>query len=238
MLKKLTIEDVAVLREPLVSGRQSPKALGGAIFWGVFMQILVYYLEYTVLGRVTNFPYKEQILTVHFWVTLVLVILSVIYAIPFIYIRSQKTQYLVSILVSQNIAAVFLYISGLFLLGKNQEISEKSLQTFTMVTLSLGVLLYCYCHPIFYFIGEREVSQGFDTRWTSSEIRNENVYSNRHYWKYCSFVYHSICRENFQLSRYRRECHNSFMLCCILYDDFCVAGAARYLVLQVPLQKL
>ena len=142
MLKKLIIEDVSVLREPLVSGRQSPNKLGGALVLGVFLQILVYYLEYAVLGRMTNFPYKDQILTVHFWVTVVLVILSVIYAIPFIYMKSQKTQYLVSILSSQNIAAVFLYISGLFLLGENQEVSEKSLLTFTMVTLSLGVLLF------------------------------------------------------------------------------------------------
>lgn len=142
MLKKLTIEDVAVLREPLVSGRQSPNGLGGALFLGVFMQILVYYLEYTVLGRMTNFPYKDQILTVHFWITVVLVILSVIYGIPFIYKRSQKTQYLVSILVSQNIFAIFSYISGLFVLGENQEVSESSLLTFTMVTLFLGVLLF------------------------------------------------------------------------------------------------
>jgi hypothetical protein len=142
LLRKLTIEDVAVLREPLVSGRQSPNALGGALFLGVFMQILVYYLEYSVVGRMTNFPYKDQILTVHFWVTVVLVILSAIYAIPFIYNRSQKIQYLVSILVSQNIAALSFYICGLFLIGENQEIPENSLLTFTMVTLSLGVLLF------------------------------------------------------------------------------------------------
>ena len=141
MLEKLTIEDVSVLREPLVSGRQSPNALGGALVLGVFMQILVYYLEYAVLGRMTNFPYKDQILTVHFWVTVALVILSAIYAIPLIYKRSQKTQYLVSILVSQNIFAIFLYICGLFLLGENQEVSEKSLLTFTIVTLSFGLLL-------------------------------------------------------------------------------------------------
>ncbi|MBO0589742.1 hypothetical protein I2484_20885 [Sporosarcina sp. E16_8] len=142
MLKKLTVEDVSVLREPLVSGRQSPNALGGALFLAVFMQILVYYLEYTVLGKVTNFPYKDQILTVHFWITVVLVILSAIYAIPSIYKRSQKMQYLVTILVSQNIFAVFLYISGLFLIGENQEISDKSLLKFAMVTLSFGVLLF------------------------------------------------------------------------------------------------
>jgi len=90
LLKNLTIEDVAVLREPLVSGRQSPNALSGALFLGVFMQILVSYLEYTVLGRVTSFPFKDQILAVHFWITVVLVILSAIYAIPFIYTRRQK----------------------------------------------------------------------------------------------------------------------------------------------------
>ncbi|MEK5067106.1 ABC transporter ATPase [Sporosarcina sp. FSL K6-1508] len=140
MLKNLTIEDVAVLREPLVSGRQSPNALGGALVLGVFMQILIYYLEYTVLGRMTNFPFKDQILTVHFWITGVIVILSAIYAIPFIYKRSQKTQYLVSILVSQNAITLSFYICGLFLLGENPEIPESSLLTFTMVTLLFGAL--------------------------------------------------------------------------------------------------
>ncbi|NYF23598.1 ABC transporter ATPase [Sporosarcina sp. JAI121] len=142
MLKKLTIEDVSVLREPLVSGRQSPNALGGTLVLAVFMQSLIYYLEYTVLGRMTNFPYKDQILTVHFWITVILVILSAIYAIPFIYKRSQKTQYLVTILVSQNAFTLSFYICGLFLVGENQEVSESSLLTFTMVTLSLGVLLF------------------------------------------------------------------------------------------------
>ena len=142
MLKKLTIEDVSVLREPLVSGRQSPNTLGRTLVLGVLLQILAYYLEYAVLGKVTNFPYKDQILTVHFWVTVVLVIFSALYAIPLIYKKSQKTQYLVTILVSQNMATVFMYICGLFLLGENQEVSEKSLLTFTMVTLSFGVLLF------------------------------------------------------------------------------------------------
>ncbi|MEK5067108.1 ABC transporter ATPase [Sporosarcina sp. FSL K6-1508] len=142
MLKNLTIEDVAVLREPLVSGRQSPNALAGALVLGAFMQSLIYYLEYTVLGSVTNFPYKDQILAVHFWITTVLVILSVIYAIPLIYRKSQKTQYLLTILVSQNFFAVSSYIIGLFLLGENQEVSESSLLTFTMVTLCLGALLF------------------------------------------------------------------------------------------------
>ncbi|WP_255551641.1 hypothetical protein, partial [Sporosarcina sp. E16_8] len=141
LLKKLTVEDVSVLREPLVSGRQSPNALAGALFLGAFMQTLIYYLEYTVLGSVTNFPYKDQILTVHFWITLILVILSVIYAIPFIYKRSQRTQYLLSILVSQNAFTLSFYICGLFLIGENQEVSESSLLTFTMVTLFLGALL-------------------------------------------------------------------------------------------------
>ena len=141
LLKKLTIEDVAVLREPLVSGRQSPNALAGALILGVIMQSLLYNLESTVLGRMTNFPYKDQILAVHFWITVVLVILSVIYAIPLIYRKSQKIQYLLTILVSQNFFAVSSYICGLFLLGENQGISESSLLTFTMVTLFLGALL-------------------------------------------------------------------------------------------------
>jgi len=91
---------------------------------------------------VTSFPFKDQILAVHFGITVVLAILSAIYAIPFIYTRSQKIQYLVSILVSQNIAAVSFYIWGLFLIGANQEIPENSLLTFSMVTLCLGALLF------------------------------------------------------------------------------------------------
>ncbi|WP_255452323.1 hypothetical protein GGGNBK_04350 [Sporosarcina sp. ANT_H38] len=66
MFAKLTVKDFEVLIGPLESGRQSPNALGGALVLGILLQTLAYYLEYTVLGRMTNFPYKDQILTVHF----------------------------------------------------------------------------------------------------------------------------------------------------------------------------
>ncbi len=140
------------MREPLISGRQSPESLSFALLLSVFLQSLVYYLEYSVAGKMTNFPYRSEILTIHFWVTAVLIILSVIYAIPFIYKRSQRVQYLISILVTQNLVTVSCFILGIFLVGEDSNVAEQSLVTFTKITLFLGVLLFFVTSLRFYIL--------------------------------------------------------------------------------------
>lgn len=149
--KKLTVMDYIVLRGPLVSGRQSPGTLALALILGIFLQSLTYYLEYSVAGQWTNYPHKDQILAIHFWVTAILVCLLAIYAIPFIYMRGQKMQYLVSILLIQNLGISF-YIMSLFLIGENTNLTEQSLLTFTWFTLLLAFLLLVVTSIRFYIL--------------------------------------------------------------------------------------
>ncbi len=167
------------------------------------MQILVYYLEYTVLGRVTNFPFKDQITHSSFLgYSSVSDPLRDLCDSVYLY-RSEKVQYLVSILVSQNIAAVFLYISGLFLLGESQEISEKSLLTFTMVTLSLGVLLFVATVIRFsVLLRKGKYRKGSKRDELRAKFEKENIYSGSNYRKYRTCVYRSIYCENVQFGGY------------------------------------
>jgi len=155
LLKKLTIEDVAVLREPLVSGRQSPNALAGALVLSIFLQALLFALEYFMVGNATAYPYKDEILKVHFWITAGLMVLSLIYAIPAVYKRSGKIQYLVSILVSQNVFSVSFFIIALFLIaleGEGMSFIPQSLLNFTYILLLLGLLVFIATSVRFYIL--------------------------------------------------------------------------------------
>ncbi|MCL6571136.1 MAG: hypothetical protein K6T88_05560 [Bacillus sp. (in: Bacteria)] len=46
MLERLKEEDFEVLKGPLESGRQGPPSLGGTLFLAIFLQALLFSLEY------------------------------------------------------------------------------------------------------------------------------------------------------------------------------------------------
>lgn len=69
-------------------------------------------------------------------------ILSVIYAIPAVYNKSQKFQYLIVTLASQNLGGLSFYIMGLFFIGKGTITTEESILTFTLVTLIFGIIIF------------------------------------------------------------------------------------------------
>jgi hypothetical protein len=151
LLGRLQEDDFKVLRAPLESGRQRPAALAGILVLGAFLQALLFALEYFVAGDSTVYPYKDEILIVHFWFTVGLIVLSLIYAIPAIYNRSGRIQYLLSILVSQNLFSLCLFISALFLIGKDgQGASTESLLNFTYITLAIGLLIFIVTFIRFY----------------------------------------------------------------------------------------
>jgi hypothetical protein len=148
---RLIEDDFEVLRAPLESGRQRPSALAGILVMSTFLQALLFALEYFVAGDSTVYPYKDEILIVHFWFTVGLIVLSLIYAIPAIYNRSGRIQYLLSILVSQNLFSLCLFISALFLIGKDgQGASPESLLNFTYITLAIGLLIFIVTFIRFY----------------------------------------------------------------------------------------
>lgn len=150
--QSFAIEDFAVLKGPLESGRQSPSSLSFALLLTIFLQALLYYLAYYEVAATTIFPNVEKIQVIHFWITAVLIVLSLVYAIPAVYNRSQKIQYLLSILTIQNIGAAFIYIIALFLIGDETDITVDSLIFFTKVTLTIGVLIFIVTCIRFYIL--------------------------------------------------------------------------------------
>ncbi|WP_411747224.1 ABC transporter ATPase [Psychrobacillus psychrotolerans] len=159
MACKLSEQDFEVLKEPLKSGRQSPGSIAGALFLTIFLQGILFSLEYFFVGVNTTYPYKDEILSVHLWITGVLILFSLLYSIPAIYKRSDKMQYFISILVSQNLFSVSFLICALFLIGNDDgsgtKESSESLLNFTYVTLGIGLLVFVLTCIRFYILLQR-----------------------------------------------------------------------------------
>lgn len=133
----------AVLRRPLESGLQSPMNLSGILVLGAFLQAGLYALEFYVVGYSTAHPFKTEILKWHFWISVILVVLGVVFAIPFVYKKLERSQYLISILYSQNLFGVSAYILALFAVTDfDAGLSDDSMMTFTGVTLVTGVFVF------------------------------------------------------------------------------------------------
>ena len=149
MLSKLE-EDFEVLRGPLESGRQSPASLSPMLIISVFLQPLMLMLTYVVAADASIFPYKEIMFVIH-----LIIILSIIFAIPSVYKKYQITQYLVTIFMSQNLLGIFVYLMALFFIGKERNISEESLLTFTFISLLVGLLIFITTCIRFYILLKR-----------------------------------------------------------------------------------
>ncbi len=152
MLHKLKKKDFAVLRGPLESGRQSPDSLPFVLILGIALQLLLHYLTYYEAAATTIFPFIEGMKELHFWITASIIILSIIYSIPVIYKRSQKIQYLVGILCSQNIGTAYVYVIVMFSLGDQKGASVESLITLSKTVLFIAALLFLATCVRFYIL--------------------------------------------------------------------------------------
>ncbi|KQL36828.1 hypothetical protein [Psychrobacillus sp. FJAT-21963] len=155
MFRKLKEDDYGVLRGPLESGRQSPGNLAIVLIIGIFLQALLYALEYFMAADSTIYPYKDEILIVHFWITVVLIVLSLIYALPAVFKRSEKVQNLLVIIVTQNMSSVPFLIMALFLIGNKGEgliATPESLLNFTLIILFIGLLVFFATFIRFYIL--------------------------------------------------------------------------------------
>src|SRR5690625_3081539 len=152
MLNKFKEEDFAVLRGPFESERQSPRALGAILPISIILQGLMYVLTHLGAAENSIFPYTENLFWFHTMVTGLLIIFSIIYSIPNIYNKSQKLQYLITILVSQNLFGVYFYLMALFYIGQGFNVSEESLLNFTYITLAIGVLVFVVTMIRFYIL--------------------------------------------------------------------------------------
>ena len=151
MLSELKEEDFAALRGPFESGRQGPGSLGGMLIFAIFLQALMFSLAYFVGGAESSYPYKQTILEVHLIITIILIMLSIIFGIPSVYKDFQKTQYFITILVSQNLFGLYAYISALLVIGSG-DTNKNSLLMFTFITILAGVLVFMITSVRFYIL--------------------------------------------------------------------------------------
>ncbi|MCL6571135.1 MAG: hypothetical protein K6T88_05555 [Bacillus sp. (in: Bacteria)] len=148
-------EDFEVLRGPLESGRQSPSNLGFVLILSIFLQAMLFALVYFMASATTIYPYKDEILKVHFWLTLILIVFSFLYAIPAVYNRSGKIQYFISILVTQNMSSIPFLIMALFLIGQDGEgiiTTPESLLNLTYILFFIGFLVFVATCIRFYIL--------------------------------------------------------------------------------------
>lgn len=142
-MKDLDYAKFAVLRRPLESGLQSPMNLAGILVLGAFLQAGLYALEFYVIGYSSDHPLKNDILKWHFWISLILIGLGIVFAFPFVYRKLERLQYLISIIFSQNLFGVSSYILALFAVTDIEAgLSDESMMTFTKVTLFAGIFVF------------------------------------------------------------------------------------------------
>ncbi|MGG3965545.1 hypothetical protein [Heyndrickxia faecalis] len=151
MLKKLTVHDFLVLREPFESGRQSPGSLGVALILGSLLQILMLTIEHYLM-KPNYYPNAAEIFKYHLCFSLVLTILSLVYVISHRNIRSQRIQYLLSIVVSHNLSTISFLILMIFLLGTVDGISPSLLQNLTKGILLCGAIVFLITSIRFYIL--------------------------------------------------------------------------------------
>lgn len=150
MLKKLTEEDFFILREPFASGRQSPRSLALAFMLSLFILPLMFFFTHIMMADETIYPKVDALYTINLWSTGILMLLALVFAIERVYMKMQKIQYFVSIVISQNVFGVSWYLSTLYSVGRGGNVTEKSLIIFTMITLLFALLIFVFTFIRFY----------------------------------------------------------------------------------------
>ncbi|WP_042221350.1 hypothetical protein [Oceanobacillus manasiensis] len=154
MFRKLREEDFLALRKPLESKRQSPKSLGSLFILIIFLQCLLLFIEHFV-SEYSIYPNIDNIIKIHLIFSILLMILTLVYAVPWVYMRSQKVQYFLSILVSQNLFGVSAMLLAIIAISAEISTNTISLQRFTTIALFIGVIVFIITCIRFYFLLNR-----------------------------------------------------------------------------------
>lgn len=149
-MKQLEEKDFAVLRKTLESGRQSPSMLGGVLILSIIMTPILFLITYIVMYDQSTFPYKDLMLDIHLYLSIFICILSILFAIPNIYRRFERIQYLIVIIVSQNVFAWLPLVACLFLIGKDPGMQTDDLIWLTVSCLIVGIIIFTVTTILFY----------------------------------------------------------------------------------------
>lgn len=142
MLNSYKEKDFAALRGPLESRRQSPSNLAFILLLCVLLQPLTFLLTNYVLGDETKFSLAVEIKLSHMVLTIILMIFSIVFAIPKVYVKYERGQYLISILVIQNLFTIFGGVGSLYCFGRAFDAEAGALNRFAAITLIVGLLIF------------------------------------------------------------------------------------------------
>ncbi|SHM54618.1 hypothetical protein [Gracilibacillus kekensis] len=151
MLNKLSEEDFLVLRKPLESKRQSPISLGAVFVLAIFCQALLLYLEWFISGF-SNLPLRDIVFQFHFMFSCILGGLSLIYSIPIVYRRYQRIQYLISIIVSQNLFGISSFLLSIIAIGTEMTDDGEVLLQFSIIMFFIGIIVFIITSIRFYLL--------------------------------------------------------------------------------------
>ncbi|GAE32069.1 hypothetical protein [Halalkalibacter hemicellulosilyticus] len=153
MFSKLTEKDFLVLRGPFESGRQSPVSLGSAMILAIFGQALLVFLSFFI-GNYSVLPFTDTLVAIHFWITVVIVALTIVYSFPYFYKNHQKSQYLLSVFTAQNLFTLSPYILILLTMGAKlpEDYILEHIVIFIYITAGVGVILFIATCIRFYIL--------------------------------------------------------------------------------------
>ena len=144
MFRTLREKDFEAIRNSALS-RQTPSNLAGAfiicipLLW--LMYFLVFYVAGDATGDVTNYPLFSEMMLICFWFTVVLTVLMSVFTFRYFYMKFQKIQYILAIVLSHALFSVSVYLAALFIIGKSYRVSEDVLTKITLISLSSMVLV-------------------------------------------------------------------------------------------------
>lgn len=130
MFRTLREKDFEAIRNSALS-RQTPSNLAGAfiicipLLW--LMYFLVFYVAGDATGDVTNYPLFSEMMLICFWFTVVLTVLMSVFTFRYFYMKFQKIQYILAIVLSHALFSLSVYLAALFIIGKSDRVSEDVL---------------------------------------------------------------------------------------------------------------
>ncbi|MFB1051949.1 hypothetical protein [Paraliobacillus sp. JSM ZJ581] len=140
MLNKIPEENFLVLRRNFESELQKPSQLGRIFFVIIFSQAILMALEFFIKSY-SIYPNIDSLVTGHLIVSIILGLFCIIYAIPAMYMKSQRMQYFIFILAGQNLFTVSMYLLTLIIISAEFETDSETLLNFTSIMLTISIIL-------------------------------------------------------------------------------------------------
>ncbi|MFB1099717.1 hypothetical protein [Terribacillus sp. JSM ZJ617] len=140
-MKELKQQDFAAFRSSLESDRQSIESLRIMIIVSIILTAILFSLTYIVVFDYSTFPNKEIIREYHLWITVGITFFSLIFSFPSISKKYQRLQYLLTIIISQNLFGWIFFMAALLSIGRLPEVDESKVISLAGMLITAAILV-------------------------------------------------------------------------------------------------